>query len=532
MVPAARDRSRPTDRQKKRVLIALVTIIAGGVVFASNSYAADRYSTSARSGVSSPVESRHAPVASRRQDGLVRSPSESSYQERDLAIPWEVAEGRYSHREAWYNSPLGLQGPRGSTSRNSFMRRSAQTPYDATLSERPQPHYFSRWTGTSLGRGTDSGSASQQILSQKRLSQYETVPKGIFQGSQVIGNSIFGKRRPYALHYDEIARQVAKQIKDGDLNLTDELLYDQDRAAKIKKMIRELELSEIKKTAKDRFSKLRDRLPEVPKPGEIQQPILTQEQKEKELLKQAEPMTLKEKGIEQKTRELTEFIEKELGISPRSLQDDIEDKTEKTEKFTRKTKPQKKNEPTFAEQVMTIPPDHELAKKLLGDHKDFESLAREKFARYQELAGNFMKQGKYYEAINSWDLAEIWISNHPDSSMGRGHALFAAGEYMSSVHYIEKALSFSEWYAAQKTDLLELMDHTVFSENMVELEDIYKRSKSYRLGFLLAYLDYQAQRIDKSAKYLTAIEDKMIQNQAYQNLKKAVDKAATREGSK
>jgi tetratricopeptide (TPR) repeat protein len=181
---------------------------------------------------------------------------------------------------------------------------------------------------------------------------------------------------------------------------------------------------------------------------------------------------------------------------------------------------------------MAIPPDHEMAKKLLGDHKNFESLAKEKFAKYQELAENFMKQGKYYDAINSWQLAEVWYNNHPDSSMGRGQALFAAGEYMSSVYYVEKAMAFSELYAAQKTDLLKLIDQTVFSENMIELEDIYKRSKSYRLGFLLAYLDYQAQKIDKSTEYLTAIEDRMIQSQAYLNLKKAVDRAATREGSK
>lgn len=531
MVPISMDGIWLKDRRKKQVFILFALIIAGGLVFVSSSPAMDSHSARARARVSSPVESMHRPPTST-QNGLIESPSESIYQDRNLMITGNVAGGRHFQDVIPYSSPSSFQGELGSASLNSFMRRSVQTPYSVSSSGRLQPYYSPTQTVTSFRRGDASGLSTPQILPQGELPVYKSVPRDIFQGPQIIGQPMLAKRSPYAFDYDEIARQVAKQVRDADLKLTDELLYDQDRAAQIKKMIRELETTEIEKKAKDKSSKLEGRFPELPQRQEVQQPILTREQKEAELLKQAEAMPEKEKSLEQETQELTEFIEKELGITPRSRQDDIEAEPAKPKESTGKGEPQEKQGPNLAEELLTIPPDHKLAKKLLGDHKNFESLAKEKFLKYQKLADNFMKEGKYYEAINSWDLAEIWIKNHPDSAMGRGCALFAAGEYMSCVYYIEKALTFSEWDSEYNTGLLKLIDQTVFSENMAELGAIYKQTKSYRLGFLLAYLNYETQKIDKSMEYLTEIEDKMLQSQAYLNLKKAVDDAAVKEGSK
>ena len=84
----------------------------------------------------------------------------------------------------------------------------------------------------------------------------------------------------------------------------------------------------------------------------------------------------------------------------------------------------------------------------------------------------------------------------------------------------------------QKTNLLQLIDEATFKAQMGELVGIYNISKSYKLGFLLAHLNYQDNKLDKAAEYLVAIKEQMNQSRAYQYLKKAVEMAIAQEGDK
>ena len=72
---------------------------------------------------------------------------------------------------------------------------------------------------------------------------------------------------------------------------------------------------------------------------------------------------------------------------------------------------------------------HAEVKAILGEHENVESFAAAKYEEYMRVAADFMKNNRYYRAADSYALAEVFKSNDPSALIGRGYALFAAGEF-------------------------------------------------------------------------------------------------------
>ena len=512
-------------RPEKQTVRIFVAVILTALMSVSTSLAAESYavgSSRVRSQVRSSVGTLKGPPTSVRNELVSRPPD--IYFERNLGITGNVASGRHFRGDVPYSAATDFQAPLGSATLNSFIRQSTRTPNELLIQGRSMPYYLPSKTVSSIRRGGGSGLKSPVIPSQSATPVYEsptTVP--MLAPPPIVEQPMRGRKRPFSFYSDEIAIKLSKKIKENNLQIVDELLYDYDRAAEIKRILREFEQRENEEFEKEVLRKLQIEKPELKK-SDLQ--IFREEGVIGELKKRPELETEK-KTLEQKTAELTKFIEEELGVTPRERKAEVEDGLDDLE-----TKP---DEPklTFQEQLdEMIPVDHKRAMELLGEHKDFNSLANAKFATYRNLADEFMKEGKYYDARDTWKLAEIWIKGHPDTAMGKGDALFAAGEYISSAYYTEQALAYSPEYAMQKTNLLQLIDEATFKAQMGELVGIYNISKSYKLGFLLAHLNYQDNKLDKAAEYLVAIKEQMNQSQAYRYLKKAVEMAIAQEGDK
>ncbi|MHC4646914.1 MAG: hypothetical protein ACYTBJ_15565, partial [Planctomycetota bacterium] len=94
--------------------------------------------------------------------------------------------------------------------------------------------------------------------------------------------------------------------------------------------------------------------------------------------------------------------------------------------------------------LLTIPagatPLRDRARAIMGPHATFESFTRAKFAESAATGADYLTRGMYYRAADSYAMASIYTPDDASAYAGRSHALFAAGEYMSSALYIARAV--------------------------------------------------------------------------------------------
>ena len=95
------------------------------------------------------------------------------------------------------------------------------------------------------------------------------------------------------------------------------------------------------------------------------------------------------------------------------------------------------------------------ANRIMGSHKSIDSLSDDKFNRHMQAAEAYLRAGKYYKASDSFALASIYRPDNAHALAGRSHALFAAGEYMSSALFLSRALAIRPDLAKSRIDISE-----------------------------------------------------------------------------
>jgi len=166
------------------------------------------------------------------------------------------------------------------------------------------------------------------------------------------------------------------------------------------------------------------------------------------------------------------------------------------------------------------------AKRILGEHKSHESLNRARFKKYMTEAQAYMKQGKYYQAVDAFSQASIFDSKDPVTSAGKSLALFGAGEYMSSALFLSRAIEMSEKFARSKIDLAAVMgDKDKLETRIADAEEWLERSCAFELEFLLAYMYYHSGRLEPATRAIESAEKEMPNSKAVQILKKVIDAA-------
>jgi len=169
------------------------------------------------------------------------------------------------------------------------------------------------------------------------------------------------------------------------------------------------------------------------------------------------------------------------------------------------------------------------ARRIMGSHKSVQSLSDDKFSRHMQAAEDYLRVGKYYGAADSFALASIYRPDDPQALAGRSHALFAAGEYMSSALFLSRALAIRPDYAKSKIDLVTLLgDRSRLAGRIGDVEQWFARSGSPALGLLLGYVYFQRGRLNEATKVIEAAYMKMPQSPAIAAIKAAIAAAATR----
>jgi hypothetical protein len=166
------------------------------------------------------------------------------------------------------------------------------------------------------------------------------------------------------------------------------------------------------------------------------------------------------------------------------------------------------------------------AKRIMGPHKTLESFSQAKFDQFIKTAEAQLKQGKYYRAAEAFAQASIYKRDDPIAEAGRGHALFAAGEYMSSALCIARVIENSAEYAQTKIDIVAVVgDKDRVESRIAEIHQWLARTDTPELKFLLGYAYYRLGRLDRAKMAIDLAYEKMPQSPAVQTLKKAIEDA-------
>ena len=169
------------------------------------------------------------------------------------------------------------------------------------------------------------------------------------------------------------------------------------------------------------------------------------------------------------------------------------------------------------------------AKRIRGSHKSLDSFSEDKFSRHVQAAEDYLGAGKYYKAANSFALASVYKPDDPQALAGRSHALFAAGEYISSALLLSRALAISPDRARAKIDMVTLLGgQSRLAGRIADVEQWFARSGSGRLQLLLGYVYFQTGRLNEATKAIEAAYTKIPQSPAIPAIKEAIDAAAAR----
>jgi len=160
----------------------------------------------------------------------------------------------------------------------------------------------------------------------------------------------------------------------------------------------------------------------------------------------------------------------------------------------------------------------------MGPHSSLESLSESKFNQHMREAEEHLKAGRYYRAASCFSLASVYQSGNPLALAGRGHALFAAGEYVSSALFLSRALAVSPEYLLMKVDLVVMLgDENKLAGRIADIEQWLAQSGSSQLQFLLGYVYYRTGQMLRAKQAIDAAYEKTPESPAVQAMKIAID---------
>jgi hypothetical protein len=154
---------------------------------------------------------------------------------------------------------------------------------------------------------------------------------------------------------------------------------------------------------------------------------------------------------------------------------------------------------------------------------DFEKEYGDKFDSYIKTAQQYMKEGKFYQAADSYTMASIYRPLEPLGYAGKALALFAAGEYLSSSKMLSAAYDLNTEYAKTKLDLgLLFSDKSLLEVRLADLQKWTKASESPEFLFLLSFIDYQMGKNVQAEAAINLALQKKPEDKNMLALKKAI----------
>lgn len=482
------------------IIIRRLFIAAAVVGFAGAAFCVEidpRWPVSAQQGgASNSVFSSPTTPVSSYQNSLIRNPQNRYGAYGNLTVTGNVGGGRHFRVAVPYGSTteLGdLMSDEGSTSLYSFIRRSAGSPYFNSGVGSSTPYYQPQRTVTSLMRGNSSGLSRPEITFQGS-SNYTAPPLATIQ------RGVNFRTEPLSFIAAELEKKIAAEqlLRQRIRDLDESLLKDDYLSDEVV----------------DR-EKLASKLLKIP---DSLQPLTPEKLKEQ---------LMKEQEAKKKT-EVSEYLkpdEEKRGSDEIESQEGV-GKVKEQGAESEKTafdfvNPYAPKQPEAIEIPEVDPLE---AARIRGEHKTFKSLAEARYNEYMQAGDEYMEQGKYYRAADSYTLASVWEERDPTAYAKRSYALFAAGEYMSSSYWLIKAITLSKEYAAKRVDLAEFIgDRDVFENRVIETGRWLEINESGAMAFLMAYVLYQDGKVLEAKEAIGIAVERMPENAAVVSLKEVIE---------
>jgi tetratricopeptide (TPR) repeat protein len=155
---------------------------------------------------------------------------------------------------------------------------------------------------------------------------------------------------------------------------------------------------------------------------------------------------------------------------------------------------------------------------------DVETFSQAKYVQLYRAAEGHLNIGRFQQAADAFALASIYNPNDPACYAGRGHALFAAGEYINSALCVIRAIELDPEYINTPVDLVELVgDAKDLNNKIAELNKWLQKSNAPGLGFLLGYVYYHTGRYNDAKKVMDIVAREMPNSTATVALKMAIN---------
>jgi tetratricopeptide (TPR) repeat protein len=165
------------------------------------------------------------------------------------------------------------------------------------------------------------------------------------------------------------------------------------------------------------------------------------------------------------------------------------------------------------------------SQRVLSELETFAVYSQDKFNQYMRAAEQYMQQGKYYLAADSYSMAIIYKPLDPLGYAGKCHALLASGDYVSSALNLSRAIEMFNGYVDFKIDIVAMIgDMDRIEKRIADIKAWLEINDAAELHFLLAYVYMQLDRLDNASESINAAYSKMKDVPSVGILKAAIEK--------
>ena len=488
----------------------------------------------------SPVSGGTIPSTAYRS-GLVTSPR-PTYPSGNLIVTGNVGGGKHFRGVVPYNAVSDFGGRLGSGTLDTFLRRSTipQNYYSGGHT----PFYSQTGTVTRIVPGTNMvitppstkiRTQRQDMLTQRSLlsRQSNAASRGDLLGLDRVTFFPLGTERvgDYPLLSDEQdeaeAEASRKTYQIERKQFTRDLKQLEEEVDELERQLLG-ESGTVKPSIKSISNKTYQSPLEITnKPQLPDQPGSMQDMQEPERTSVYKQMLAEYEQNKQKYEEL-------FGDSQDTeQQEDSEGVLPGTKLSTRKLEykqPKRIISPKTKPQQVEKKPKSELeilaeSQRVLSERQSFAVRSQDKFNQYMRAAEQYMQQGKYYLAADAYSMATIYKPLDPLGYAGKCHALFAAGDYLSSALYLNRAIDMFNGYVDFKIDIVTMIgDMDRVEKRIADIKTWVEINGAPELHFLLAYVYMQLDRLDKASQAADAAYNDMQDVPAVGLLKAAIDK--------
>ena len=461
-----------------------------------------------------------------------------SYRLYSEGITNDVNGSRYYDSNVPYRSSSQVNVPLGYGSLNSFLRNSSQYIHSRGYSTQFAPYYLPSRNYRTYNQTTLSGSVPSQYASQSATQQYYNTPDGYYYDDL----NPASRGRPLDSDLVNLELQMLRESGEINTDLNDVNFNFQDH--EVRNMLLEKYMEQEDKFYREntRSNQIESRLstqnteddqtqsldtdpiasnlspsqPNAPGqpllPGqrpdqfELYQPT-TPEEDMHESEKEHDPL-----DPEDLLKQQEEFdLQRQAKPSGKSLLQNTDEQSDEQD-----------DENQDQGYILNLTADHQTARVLMGSNKSYSEYADVKAADFIDTGDKYLKDGKFYKAADAYSLASIYAADNPRPFWGRGIALFAAGEYLTSSQYIERAIALSPEYAYRQMNIGFFIDSETLDMRLSNLNKWYETSGSPRFMLLASYIYYQRGDIAKAKESLDKAADQMTGRPAFEAMRKAI----------